>query len=302
MYLGSKGICRYCGCRDLAFFRELAHTFPEALGNKWVFSLDECDSCNRRFSIYETALGASISPFLTLGGVKGKHNQIRQTGRSKGRSVIARRQQNDRPKISMVVNDAELKDHVLIDPINGRMNLVTPVAAVPFKPRHAYKALVKMGIALLPNMELANYARLRGWLLDVNDNEDFAYLDVAMSFASIANSPALAAGTLLRRINAKDPIPHILFIFSAGSICLQIELMSDHMEDHLPPLPMGTINIKWTNVVADELGQNAIRFEYGDPVHLNWRSPKTEPQPIESIALDFDPATREGKFTPIFRK
>jgi len=86
--LGTKGQCRYCRTTDSSQFRKLAHTFPESLGNKWIISLDECDDCNEKFSIYEDSLTKGVAPFLTLGGFVGKGNKTRQTGRTKGRSVI----------------------------------------------------------------------------------------------------------------------------------------------------------------------------------------------------------------------
>jgi hypothetical protein len=81
VYLGAKGRCRYCGETNPASFRMTAHAFPEALGNKWVISRDECDACNQVFSKYDDAIAKAVSSFLTLGGVKGKSNKVRQTGR-----------------------------------------------------------------------------------------------------------------------------------------------------------------------------------------------------------------------------
>lgn len=50
--IGDKGACRFCGTRESSRFRKLAHTMPEALGNKWIFSRDECDDCNtQKFSL-----------------------------------------------------------------------------------------------------------------------------------------------------------------------------------------------------------------------------------------------------------
>src|ERR1700738_3950089 len=79
VHLGSRGKCRYCSATGTGRFRTKAHAFPEALGNKWVISRDECDTCNQLFSKYDDAIAKAVGPFLTLGGVKGKSNKVRQT-------------------------------------------------------------------------------------------------------------------------------------------------------------------------------------------------------------------------------
>lgn len=199
--LGKKGICRFCGTRDAARFQNTAHTFPEALGNKWVFSRDECDDCNGKiFSLYDEELTKAVGPFLTLGGVRGKGNKVRATGRTGGRSHIEQRRGTDgRRQISVTVLGDDAMDVAAVDPQTGRLRLTTPIAAVPFKPRFAYKALCKMAVALLPENELANYNKLIAWLLNPSDAEDFPVLEVGISFASIGNAPPLATGQLLRR-------------------------------------------------------------------------------------------------------
>ncbi|WBL77798.1 hypothetical protein I3J27_33110 [Bradyrhizobium xenonodulans] len=183
----------------------------------------------------------------------------------------------------------------------GALLLKFPIANDPFKPRYAYKALVKMAIALLPDAEIANYSSLRAWLLDPDDALEFPHLDVGVSFASIGNAPELLAGALLRRSDPKDLVPHILFVFCAGSVCFQIDLMSDHLEDHLPPLPPGTTNIEWTNTVGSPNRPETISFDYGRPKHLNWSSAQSQPQPVKEIVLEFNPLTSNGPLTPIFR-
>ncbi|MFN4275750.1 MAG: HNH endonuclease [Ferrovibrio sp.] len=76
--IGTKGKCRYCGTDTPSLFRRQSHTFPEALGNKWVFSSDECDQCNSGiFARYDDSLANCVAPVLTLGGTKGKRNIIR---------------------------------------------------------------------------------------------------------------------------------------------------------------------------------------------------------------------------------
>ncbi len=300
VFLGTRGRCRYCGKAHLACFRMKAHAFPEALGNKWIMSRDECDACNIIFSRYDDAIARAVSPFLTLGGIKGKSNKVRQTGRSDGDVVLSRRHGPDCPGLSLFANNADFGQHVSMT-AQGLLRMNMPISGIPFKPRHAYKALVKMGVALLPDEELGHYTKLRSWLLDTEDTVEFPILDVGMSFASIGNAPPLVVGTLLRRSNPADVIPHILFIVGAGSICLQIDLMSDHLENHLPPVRAGSINVEWSNVIGNPSGLATIAFHYGKPVHLNWSSSEPEPQPIKAVVLDFNPQTCAGSLTPGFR-
>ena len=67
-FLGEARKCRFCGTFEASDFgkRTNAHTSPEGLGNKTLFSLDECSACNAKFSRYEDALCKAVGPYLTL--------------------------------------------------------------------------------------------------------------------------------------------------------------------------------------------------------------------------------------------
>jgi hypothetical protein len=299
--IGRRFECRYCSSQDRSQFRTEAHTFPEALGNKWVISQDECDICNQKFSVYEGALAAAVSPFLTLGGVEGKNSTVRQTGRSAGNAVLKRSPTGTgRPHISAVAVGFDLPSLAKFDN-HGKLRLNIPIAGVPFKPRHAYKALAKMGFSLLPEDEVTHYGNLRTWLMDINDTVEFPHLECGMSFASVGKSPPFVSGSILRRVNPLGMHPHMLFIYCSGSVCFQIDLLSDHLESHIPAVPIGAIKIQYSVVVGDETGRRIIEFRYGNPTPLNWSSQTTEPQPIETMVFDFDPETLKGNFTPVFR-
>ncbi|QND70832.1 HNH endonuclease [Tardiphaga robiniae] len=292
--------CRYCSTRRANQFRKIAHTFPEALGNKWVISLDECDQCNQLFSLYEGALANAVSPFLTLGGVRGKGNKTRQTGRTAGNEVLEQRRTETGRQFLAVANGYNLNSFASVNS-NGNFEIKIPIAGVPFVPRLAYKALAKMGYALLPDDELQNYQKLKAWLLDTNDRVDFPVLECGMSFASIGHAPPFVAGCLLRRVAAKGMHPHIIFIFCAGSICFQLDLLSDHLEDHIPPVPCGAIGINYSVIIGDDKGERLLTFDYGMPIHINWASQASTPQPVETMILNFNPQTLKGEFTPVFR-
>jgi hypothetical protein len=90
--IGNKGSCRFCGgSGDDVTSRKEAHTVPEGLGNKLIFSADECDGCNLKFSLYESSLVAAVSCLNALGNISGKTGKSSQVGRTSGQSVLSRR-------------------------------------------------------------------------------------------------------------------------------------------------------------------------------------------------------------------
>ena len=298
--IGQRGQCRYCGTTDARSFRHVAHAVPEALGNKWIETLDECDACNDIFSRYEDSLAKVIGPILTLGGTRGKRNAVRQTGRSGGVAVIRHDGAGKDRRLSVFVQGT-INDHVGINPNTGELVFAVPVAPERFIPRHAYKALVKMGLGLLPLDELKNFDRLRRWVLGPNDQETFADLVVGISFGAVGNAPALAAATLLKRCEGTPDNPYMVFVVSAGSVCFQIDLKSDQYDGGWPPGPSPLCGVKWSNVVGAPSCKKQIRIDYGDPIHLDWKAGDLQPSPLEKIIFNVHPATGRGRVTPVWR-
>jgi hypothetical protein len=298
--IGELHDCRFCGAKDRKQFRKRAHTFPEALGNKWVFSRDECDKCNERFSKYEDALIKSVGGILTIGGVKGKGNHTRQTGRSGSASAIRHgHDKNGQRRLSTMLNSDG--SNVRLGQRGDVLTIGYPVAPEKFVPRYAYKALTKMAYALLPSEELANYTQTRGWLLTVDDVEDFPVLEVALSFTLLGNAPPLAIGTLLRRQDPSAPVPHILFLLSIGSLCFQIDLRSDRLEEHLPPIPIGCTVGGWRIGLPTD-GPDPFVLEYNEPAILNWSSHVPRPQPIQELLFHFNTRTTAARFETVMRE
>lgn len=298
--LGEKGHCRYCGTNDRRLFRSVAHAVPEAFGNKWVVSLDECDACNAIFSKYEDSLAKTVGPILTVGGTLGKKNAVRQTGRSESSAVIKHgRTSEGGRQLSMQVS-GEFEDHIEFDPVAGTLSIKVPVAPERFIPRYAYKALVKMGLGMLPTDELQNFRNLIAWVKSPEDDVAMPPLIVGMSFGSVGNAPRLVSAALLKRKPTASQPPYMVFVVSVGSVCFQLDLKSDELDGAWPPIHSVGAGIRWTNLLGAP-GAKPIRLDYGAPFHMDWSSPKLQLQPFETVVTTINPLTGNGSLSFAFR-
>ena len=300
--IGQAGCCRFCGETDSKLFQQRAHMIPESLGNKWLFSADECDRCNKLFGRYDQAFADAVGAVLTMGGTKGKKNRIRKTGRTGGISTVRRKRGFDgRPQLSVMSGNVDFEKVMKHDSTSGFSTFNLPLPPTPFHPRHAYKSLCKMGIALLPQEELPAFQKLIAWLQDPIDSEPFIELSVNLAFGMIGNASPIASVALLRRNNLTTASPYMLFILSVGSVCCAIDLMPDTLDNHIPPVIDSRINVAWKSVLRDEPGKPDLVINYENPVSLNWASSDMHPQPIESMTLVFNSKTTQGRFTPNYR-
>lgn len=297
-FLGERTACRYCGASDPKVFGKQtnAHAFPAALGNRTLFALDECKACNDKFSIYEDALVKAIGPFLTLGGVRGRGG-VRQTGRSAGASTIRHRDVEGKRQLSLTA-EGRAEDLVGMDPATGILKLRMPVVGDMFVPRHAYKALLKIAISLLPATELGGFQHAIACLADRDAAPHDGVLRVGFSYAYVGNAPPALAGCLLRRKEDGTPIPYMLFLFMAGSVCFQIWLRPDTRDDGVP----GDVRpgLQWTAQLPKPEG-GYLPIKYSDPMQFNWTGLSLQLQPFEAFELTFNPRTTAGAFKPVLR-
>ena len=295
IFIGDARECRFCGKSGQANFRKQAHTIPEGLGNKWLFSLDECDECNSLFSPYESSLCSSVGPILTLGGTKGKGNRVRQSGRSKGSHNVKHLIDDGQRRISFhILGEAENIQPPIGTSISfqtdGRMTFDVPPPAEKFVARHAYKALAKIGLALLPRDDLCNFEQLKNWIQEPNDHQLFPFLDVGIAVGSLGNAPPYISATILRRRGSNARQPSTILLLTAGSVCWQMDLMPDELDDHCGPARFGSININWTAELHAP-DEQPVKIPYGPPTHFDWSSKVVQEIPVARLITHFNQNT-----------
>ncbi|WP_417699026.1 hypothetical protein [Pseudoalteromonas lipolytica] len=147
-------LCRFCKLNNVKFNKKKAHSFPEFLGNKSIFTVNECDECNAKFSKIEKNLSDFIPPtFITrLKGKKGYRPYY-----LKGGSKIY----GDDQFITLIKeNSSELSS----------LNF----SSQAFDMVKVYKAILKSLISILPDEKLKEFHPTLEWLMS---NQNFESLN-----------------------------------------------------------------------------------------------------------------------------
>ncbi len=161
--------CYFCGkTKSETAFKNEAHLMPEFAGNRTILSLHECDVCNQEFSRYESALAAYIGPQRILWMIPGKKGlPNHEDGKSELRSNSSERSVTLSARNG---DDTEFK----IDEENN--SITVSFLKEGYIPVLAFKALVKIGISLLPANEIANFASTINWLKS-DSKPEYSYWD-----------------------------------------------------------------------------------------------------------------------------
>lgn len=166
-----KEFCRFCN-KDASHtpLTEITHLLPELLGQNKIYTYEECDVCNHVFSGYESHLSNFVRPFITMLGITGKRGVPTFQSRSVG---------GDQDLVTSLVHDsferkklyAGYESDLSIDEEKQTMSIL--FRHPPFIPLKIYKALVKIGMSLLPAQMDVHCQHIYRWLLSADDNIDF---------------------------------------------------------------------------------------------------------------------------------
>jgi len=213
--------CRFCGKSPPgATFHKQAHAIPEALGNKSIESLYECDACNQAFgSGIENDLGNWTQPMRAFARIRGK----------RGVPTLARggsggwRVEYDQSVMAMSAN--EMDSRFVVDEANKRLSahvvrdVYTPVAVL--------KALTKIALTLMPEEEVGNFREAMAWMRHPDHSMPFiSGKTVLHSFQPGPMPPDLLCAFLLRRLPDATGVPYCFLVLGYGNEVLQVLIPS----------------------------------------------------------------------------
>jgi hypothetical protein len=220
--------CRYCRrCTPEVSFKKTAHTFPEMIGNRFLISCDECDSCNELFSRTVEDNFAKVTGLQrTASRVKGKGG----VPNFKSNDGVTRWEtKNGHAHIQALADDAGIS----VD--EEKKELKFEAVRPPYHPRMAYKCLVKMALAVMPDADLPYYTRALDWLLIEKPEADPYKIScpVILSFVNGETPfPCITYG-LLRRKGVGSICPFYIFLVAWSHYMYQIVVPFSAMDSHL---------------------------------------------------------------------
>lgn len=208
-------ICRFCRkSSPHVDFKTVAHAFPELIGNRFMLSHIECDTCNNRFSkTLEAEMANFMSISHTVAGIQGKNKDIPKYKRngtalnSDGKNIVIRNIEIDK---SLEFQHEKTFSVALINPA--------------FVPIAVYKCLTKMALTLMPEQEMHTFEKTLEWINEEHhDNSKFSFESlIAIYSHTKIQFPFISAILLKRKSNVQKDIPNAVFRLTYGNFSFQI--------------------------------------------------------------------------------
>ncbi len=216
-------VCRFCGKNENEVdFKKIAHACPELLGQNNLVIYDECDSCNEKFSKYESHLSKFFLPYLSVVGVKGKKKipdfQSRKDNEDENTRTSLK--YTDDGKINLYLNSL---DDYKVDVENKTMSIRFRNPAI--KPIYVYKALLKIALSFLPQCKVQKYQLLFDWLQNGNTEiVFFSTLFITKLTRKKFGKPSVQLYEANKIFTDKDFHPELTLVVNFANIIAQIYL------------------------------------------------------------------------------
>lgn len=277
--------CRFCGkAAPDTTFRYDAHAIPTYLGNRTLFTYEECDGCNQFFG------GTIEDQFSKFLGIRRTMSKIRgrkgvPSYRLPGRTIP--RMDFDRQENAFKASSDFTEDFLKIN--LETKSIIMKIYRQPYRRRSAFKCLVRMALGLMPKDELKHFVNTIHWIREVVPEEDCIQ---GKFFCFCSVSPASLNGIdilLLKRKSAYADLPYMTFYLAFRNFTFQIFLPLCSMDRHLvgktinvPRIPALHERIDGVKYSLEDFSSNELQSDELDILHFKFQG---EMQIMESDNL-----------------
>lgn len=287
-FLGSEGACRYCGKSiPEVTFDKLAHAIPELIGNKLLFSKDECDSCNEWFSRNgESDLANFLGIGRTASQIKGKKGIPKFVSKDHKSSI--KKQDGIMKYVTREDSESFKIDH-------EKKSITITSIKKPYNPRNVFKCLTKLALAVMEERDLYKFKATKEWLLSNEHEERFngELMKCFYGFTSGMKPFDKIAIMLFRRKDISANVHHMTFYVAFSNYSFQINILGskkDQCKDGSRlrfvafPNPFEMSDNNSTTYRILDLGKNSIIKEQEDKMIMGFDEMiQLTPEEIEKV-------------------
>lgn len=156
-------VCRFCGLNSSnTRFNNIPHVIPESLGNKYLISDFECDTCNTHFSGPENDLANFLGAARAFNNVQAK-NKVPQFTSLGGQVVVKKEGFYGVENSTKIVRNSVENDSFTFNLATGACEI--KYLKQPYTPLKVYKALLKIAMSVMPEQHMDDYRELLRLLL-----------------------------------------------------------------------------------------------------------------------------------------
>lgn len=211
-YLGKETKkCRFCSDLHVTFKND-AHVLPQCLGNEFLLSHFECDTCNKHFGeMAETHFANFMQVAHAVSGTQGRNKKTPKYNRS-GISL-----NNDGNNID--ISGKELNQ------INDK-EFIIDLTNPGFIPIAVYKCFTKMALSIMPKEELLHFSNTIKWIKEKQHETSMYSFENLISIYSYSpiKFPYISAVLLKRKVGIGNNIPYAVFQLSYNNFSFQTYL------------------------------------------------------------------------------
>jgi len=186
----SNRVCRFCNNTRLPLsFNNRAHAISEALGNKTLILLEECDGCNEHFSkTIEPDLIEYLSLFRTIYDIKGKGGKKHLIGKN------FELKKTDKLTLKFESDDENTGPSL---PMNIPLHSHQDIAS-----QNIYKTLCKYFLSVIPAEYLQNFQETIQWINEDKEIKELPRIASILLYDKLSEQPELV--TYIRKTTDKS--------------------------------------------------------------------------------------------------
>jgi len=216
IFIGDKNKkqCLFCGNEDKGQFKKDAHVLPASLGNRSVFSHEECDICNEKF-------GETLEQHLA-----NKFTLERAFSRRGGRTGTIKHKPKMQEKLTFIESSStsetviiskQIDSDTILTHDNDNNEFSIDVEVPSYKPYYVAQSLARMAMFIMPDEYRATYKHIFNWLNHDAEIKQITYFEV---FYPGPGFPFIEASFLESEIEGKTRHTISLNVYSTQLVLL----------------------------------------------------------------------------------